>query len=395
MKKLIYLFVMGLLLAACGGRSNSGQRERTPGELEAIEDSLEFSAALADQARIKAMVQAAAETAPVPSVAGEDAADDPAIWYNAENPEQSRIIGTDKKGGLAIYNLLGEELHHYSLGRINNVDLRYGFDFQGQKVDVVAASDRTLNTVRLFTITADTMVEVGASLFELDKAVVDEPYGLCMYRSKSDNSFYVFVGGKEGGVQQLRLKANGDKIELEAVRALQVASQAEGMAADDESGSFYLAVEEGGIHKFAAEPDGGTQSEVLPMSHGKDNSALVADLEGLDVYYGRDGKGFLIVSSQGNFSYALYDRAEPHNYLGSIKIGHGVVDGAEETDGLSIFNGALGERFPQGLLVVQDGFNMEGDSALPQNFKLVDLRELSRALQVDMPLAPDYLEWMN
>src|SRR5690242_4294670 len=51
------------------------------------------------------------------------------------------------------------------------------------------------------------------------------------------------------------------------------------------------------------------------MSHGRDNTALVADVEGLDVYYGRDGKGFLIVSSQGNFSYALFDREAPHAYL--------------------------------------------------------------------------------
>src|SRR5690554_3815440 len=90
MKKFFYLFVMGTLMAACAGRSNSGKRERTPGELEAIEDSLEYAAALADQSRIRVSVQAAAETAPVPSVAGEDAADDPAIWYNAVQPEQSR-----------------------------------------------------------------------------------------------------------------------------------------------------------------------------------------------------------------------------------------------------------------------------------------------------------------
>ncbi|HHU58170.1 MAG TPA: phytase [Bacteroidales bacterium] len=395
MKKFFYLFVMGTLMAACAGRSNSGQGERTPGELEAIEDSLEYAAALADQARIRVSVQAAAETAPVPSVAGEDAADDPAIWYNAVQPEQSRIIGTDKKGGLAIYNLAGEELQYYALGRINNVDVRYGFELNGQKVDVVAASDRSLNTVRLFTITADTLVEVGTPLVKLDPSVVDEPYGLCMYRHKPDNSFYVFVGGKDGGVQQLRLKASGDSIELEKVRALRVATQAEGMVADDETGLFYLAVEEGGIHKFAAAPDGGTRSEVLPMSHGRDNTALVADLEGLDVYYGRDGKGFLIVSSQGNFSYALFDREAPHAYLGSFKIVSGTVDGVEETDGLSIFNGALGEQFPKGLLVVQDGFNRAGDSALPQNFKLVDLRVLDGALQEALPLAPDYLDWMK
>src|SRR4051812_16482465 len=39
-----------------------------------------------------------------------DAADDPAIWINPADPSQSTIIGTDKKGCLAVYDLAGKQL---------------------------------------------------------------------------------------------------------------------------------------------------------------------------------------------------------------------------------------------------------------------------------------------
>lgn len=379
----LLVFVLVVLLSSCGGRLSNKESERIPGMTEAIEDSLELAAAYKDQEQIKVAVQAITETTPVPSVAGEDAADDPAFWYNAAHPEESRIIGTDKKGGLAIYNLNGEELHYYQVGRLNNVDLRYGFELNGQLVDVVAASDRSKHSVRLYTITEDGLTEVGQPLVALDSAIVDEPYGLCMYHNKADNSYYVFVGGKEGGVQQLKLVANADSILLEPVRHLQVGSQAEGMTADDETDVFYLAEEAGGIHKFSAHADGDTSSVVLPLSHGKDNPALVADLEGIDLSYGPNGTGYLIVSSQGNFSYALFERQESHSYIGSFKIVDGVVDGVEETDGLCVFGGAVGERFPQGLLVVQDGFNKDGDVDKAQNFKLVNWGDVLERLLME------------
>lgn len=380
-KFLVLVFIV--ILSACGGRPSNKLQERIPGTTEAIEDSLELAAAFKDQEKIKVVVQATAETTPVPSVVGEDAADDPAFWYNAAYPEESRIIGTDKKGGLGIYNLDGEELHYYEIGSLNNVDLRYGFELNGQKVDVVAASDRTQHSVRLYTINADGLTEVGQPLVALDSAIVDEPYGLCMYHNITNNTYYVFVGGKEGGVQQLQLIAKGDKIVLEAVRHLQVASQAEGMTADDETGMFYLAEETGGIHKFSAKADGDTRGVVLPLSYGKDNPALVADLEGVDLAYGPEGTGYLIVSSQGNFTYSVFERQEPHSYLGSFKIIDGVVDGVEETDGLCIFGGAVGERFPDGLLVVQDGFNKDGDMNMVQNFKLVDWGDVLEQLLME------------
>ena len=51
-------------------------------------------------------VKPVVETTPVPHSG--DAADDPAIWVNEANPGASRIFGTDKQGGLAVYDLAGK-----------------------------------------------------------------------------------------------------------------------------------------------------------------------------------------------------------------------------------------------------------------------------------------------
>src|SRR5262249_18029341 len=60
------------------------------------------------------------ETEAVPSDG--DAADDPAIWVHPGDPTRSLILGTDKKGGLNVFDLEGRRLQIVSHGsRPNNV----------------------------------------------------------------------------------------------------------------------------------------------------------------------------------------------------------------------------------------------------------------------------------
>src|SRR5919197_1652312 len=65
------------------------------------------------------MVLATAETAPVPHAG--DAADDPAIWVHPTDPALSTIVGTDKIGGVAVYDLLGKQNQYVPGGQMNNV----------------------------------------------------------------------------------------------------------------------------------------------------------------------------------------------------------------------------------------------------------------------------------
>ena len=94
-------------------------------------------------------VTATAETDPVHTSG--DAADDAAIWVNPTNRSLSTIIGTDKTatGGLGVYDLAGKELHFYTDGLLNNVDVHYNFPLAAQKIDLAAATNRNARSHRL------------------------------------------------------------------------------------------------------------------------------------------------------------------------------------------------------------------------------------------------------
>ena len=109
-------------------------------------------------------------------------------------------------------------------------------------------------------------------------------------------------------------------------------------------------------------------------------SPLVPDIEGLSIYYGDNGTGYLIANSQGDSSYAVFSREGNNEYLGSFVVGdNNGIDQVNESDGLDVINVPLGEKFPNGLLVLQDGANdpqnaVEDDEELENNstnFKFV------------------------
>ena len=65
-----------------------------------------------------------------------------------------------------------------------------------------------------------------------------------------------------------------------------------------------------------------------------------------------DGSG-MSATRQGNHTYIVYDRAPPHAYRGTFRVGEaGAVDGVEDTDGLHVVSASVGPRYPMGLLVV-------------------------------------------
>jgi len=313
---------------------------------------------------VAATVSATVETAPVPN--GKDAADDPAIWINPADASKSIVIGTDKQGGLASYDLSGKQLQYLPDGKMNNVDIRTGFPLDGKKADVVTAGNRTDNTIAIYRLNPDsrTLENVAAR-----KITTIEAYGACMYRSAKTGKFYYFVNSKSGVVEQWELFDNGSsKIDAKKVRTFKVGNQTEGCVADDELGDLYIGEEAFGIWKYGAEPDAPESRSLVDKAGPGGN--LVADVEGLTIAYGKDGGGYLIASSQGNNSFALYRREGKNEYVKSFKIipGNG-IDSVEDTDGIDVTTVSLGPAFPKGLFVVQDGINDSGN----QNFKFVPL----------------------
>ena len=302
------------------------------------------------------------ETAPVPHHG--DAADDAAIWVHPADPSLSTIIGTDKQGGLAVYDLSGKQLQYVAAGAINNVDIREAFPLGGQAVTVVAATNKSDHSVAVYRVNPATRhLEIASPPIPLGSGL----YGLCMYRSRLTGTYYVFATYDSGAVEQWELRAPSQgRVEGRKVRTLSVGSQSEGCVADDELGHLYVGEENVGIWKYGAEPDAGeTRAQVDSTGAG---GHLTADVEGLAIHSDGGGTGYLIASSQGSNSFVVYRREAGNAYVGTFAIGAANgIDAVEDTDGIEVTGAGLGPAFPNGLFVAQDGRNDGGN----QNFKLV------------------------
>lgn len=325
-------------------------------------------------------VVATVETPPVASFG--DAADDPAIWANPADPAASLVVATDKKSGLYLYDMQGRELQHLADGKMNNVDLRAGFRLGGEEIVLVAASDRTTKAIALYRLDTEARRLVGIA-DGVQPTEQGDPYGLCLYQDPADGRVWVFINDSNGEKRQWEiLDAGNGRVGTRRVRDVAFSSQVEGCVADDETGVLYVAEEDVGFWRLSARPDGGT--EMAPVQRIEDNPALAADLEGVGLYDLGGGRGYLVVSSQGNDSYAVYRREGDQAYLGSFAVvadPAAGVDGIAETDGLEVTSRNLGPGFEHGALIAQDGRNM-----LPgerQNYKYVPWSAIAEALDLE------------
>lgn len=322
-------------------------------------------------------VTADVETAAVES--GSDAADDPAIWVNPKDPSKSTLLATNKGGGILVYDLAGQELYSYKVGKVNNIDVRYDFPLGGKKVDIAAATNRSSNSVEFFAINQETGELTNINGDKI-KSKMHEVYGFSLYHSLKTGKFYALILGKEGEFEQYEISDNGSgKVNGKLVREFQLGTIAEGLVADDEYGYMYLAEENVAIWKYDAEPDNG----ILPIARvdSADGSRLTPDIEGLTLYYGKDGTGYLIASNQGESRYAIYKREGSNDYISSFVIADGSqTDGTSVTDGIDVLSFGLGDKFPNGLFVAQDDENITDGKTMNQNFKLLGWDKIAGAI---------------
>lgn len=351
MQRLVPLLLSVVMVGACSTAQNGGSSESAK------------------------PVFASVETEPVPSA--NDAADDPAIWVHPSDPSRSLIIGTDKKNGLEVYDLAGERVQSLPDGRMNNVDIRHGFTLGDRQVALVAATNRTDQTLSLYAVDNDGRLSNVAD-GKLATGMAD-PYGLCMYRS-SEGSYFVFANdGDSGAYKQWQLEARGSKVGARLVREFVVGSQAEGCAADDGAGHLYIAEEDVGLWRYSASPNGGDiRKQIDSVATGH----LTDDAEGVAIFYGAGESGYLLVSSQGSNDYNVYRRGGENEFIGKFAIVTGPegIDGTTDTDGIDVTSASLGSAFPHGVFIAQDGNNTSPSAA--QNFKLVPWERIARALNL-------------
>lgn len=364
-------------------------------------------------------------------------ADDPAIWVNEADPADSLVITTAKEAGLYVYDLQGNELQHIdprpapgeddAPGRYNNVDLIENFKLDGERVDLAVASDRGMDNLGIFKIEDGQLVDVtdenaGTIFTDSQEEINGEhtAYGLTTWQSRS-GAYALVSRNSETEVALLKLVAENDKVSWQKIRTLELPAffelpngddwttcddpgqyaQVEGMAVDEATGTAYLGQELVGIWKVSAdlkgEPElvdtavefgvpGVYNPDTDECEYGPDpgygGDVLHTDIEGLTIYSTGHGTGYLLASSQGDNTYAVYNLRGSNSYVGSFAIASGPVDSTQHSDGADVVNVPL-PGYPGGLLVVQDGDNTpEGTEESSTNFKYLSWQAVAENLNL-------------
>ncbi len=318
----------------------------------------------------------------------DDAADDPAIWVNAEQPENSLVFGTDKKSGIHVYNLQGQEIGYTALGEINNIDLR-----SQAGVTKIIASNRTSETIDLWLI-SDSSLQQGSkkNQFSLDTKrslsanSAINIYGICA-GNDPEFGFIAFVTEDEGPrVEMWQYSDTG----LSLLTTFNNGGESEGCVYDDENRRLFISEEEtNGVLKAYSINQALDFSNFTTVDSRKGN--IVGDPEGVAIYKTSDTDGFIVLSSQGDSKFNLYDRQPPYQYVGSFSVKAGLgatgvpIDEITTTDGIEIINLDFNSHFPEGLMVVQDDINSvdKESKRKRQNFKFVSFQDIINALSLD------------
>ena len=312
-----------------------------------------------------------------------DAADDPAIWVNSHSASQSRIIGTDKKGALNSYDLAGKLVQSLPVGRVNNVDVGYKVSVAETKaqqsdtplIDIAVASNRSNNSLSVFEIDKrGHMTQLGHI-----STTLNDIYGMCLF--VSGGIAHVFANDTSGRFERYSVSISPDKaVDGHLTQSFSLPSQPEGCVVDTKTSTAYLGEEGAGIWALDI-----TSNSNQPQFIAEIEAPVEADVEGLALF-NVDAQTYLIASSQGNNSYAIYhvhtENPEVLELMGLVQITAdkaAQIDGVSETDGLDVTNANLGGRFTEGLWVVQDGRNVMPSET--QNFKLVAGASLKDAIR--------------
>lgn len=306
--------------------------------------------------------------------------DDPAIWLHPSDPAASLILGTDKgdtDGGVYVFSLDGRIERQRSvtpLQRMNNVDIAQRVVIGTDTLDIAVATERNRLMLRVFALPDMRPID-GGGIPVFDGDTTRAPMGVSLYRRPTDGTVFAIVGGKSGPTDgsylwQYRLVAgeNGT-VRGERVRAFGTFSgrkEIEAITVDDALGYVYFSDETVGVRKYFAEPDSGNRELALFATSG-----VVEDHEGLAIYETGPGTGYLLLSDQQGQRVQVFARegtdGDPHRHepLAVIPVR------ATETDGLEVTAAPLGDRFPQGVLVMMTN---------TARFHIYDWRDVQRAI---------------
>jgi 3-phytase len=297
-----------------------------------------------------------AETQSVPGDA-----DDCAIWVRPGDPGFAVIIGTDKKSspepGLHVWTLDGSEIQFVPVPRPNNVDVRRGVRLGGRTLDVAVCNTRATRELRVFRIDPQTGKLTDITTPQgIRTPELEDPYGVCLYLRPHDGALFVITSsekGDTGRLHQYRLEDDGTgHVRGHHVRTIgdgTIQNYVEGLVADDALGWVYGSDEDYAVRKYHADPD---SSSAQITSFATEN--VVGDREGLALYDCGGGRGWIVLSSQGDGTVKVYPRqgrnGNPHDHPLVATL---ATRGSRSTDGLDVTSFACA-GFPAGFLAKHD-----------------------------------------
>lgn len=336
-------------------------------------------------------------------------------------------------------------------GRFNNVDIVTGFKLGTQFVDLAVVSDRGHDKLRIYRINPNHGAEVlpltditdaaAPFVFNATQDQVNDQrtaYGLAVTRNRLGGAVVAVSQREQSRLATLELVATAQGqvsyrrkqfIDMPSSFTLPnlktwtpcqdedgVQPQFEGMVIDSRTNTLYAAQEQVGIWKISLDhPTRKTLVERVrtfgvpyervwdadeeefactylsgPKHARYAGKTLSADAEGLTLAY-EGGDAYLLASSQGDSTFAVYAIDDHFKLEGSFRIGDSLhadgtvlMDGAQHCDGMAVLNQYLGPDFPKGLLVTHDGENTPestdeaGETRENTNFKLVPLQRVMK-----------------
>lgn len=302
-------------------------------------------------------------------------------------------------------------------GIFNNVDLVQGVDVAGLPSDFAVVTDRGRDRLRIFAIDPagaaagdEVLTDItdpdAPRMFSRSEAAVEDQlngYGLALrindagavqaiasQRNKTYLRLFEFQAGAAGLVTYVRKDQTRFPVEFELPDGTiwnpctepGEDPKFEAMVVDRRTGVLYAAQEEVGIWRVrltedsfngrrliervigygvpAQWNDDEEQCEVVGEDPGYGGTYLAAQVEGLTIAY-ESPKATMVVSSQGDSTFSLFKLGPHGSKWGWFErfevVASEETDAVTDTDGASVVAAPLGPLFPEGLLVVQDGFN--------------------------------------
>lgn len=305
-------------------------------------------------------------------------AHDVALWTGRETvftgARTTGLMILSGTAGLDVVNHDGTRLQHIPVRHLGDVDVA-PLPTETSHFTVLGASSRAPGSAGAVLFRFENVVGGQFARWGTVRTDIAEPTGFCMRQWRG--RLIAVVTGAAGEVRVFSISEgpNGEPVVHETHRS-GLGSCISGCAIDAAAGDLYLSETAVGLWRYPLDP---TSTEAPLLVQAMEGRRLRAPVEGVAVL--DDSGRYLLVSSRGDSSIAVWNISFDPLWVGRFIVPSGRVDAVTGTTGLD----ALGTRFgglSHGVVALQDSADEGG-----QNFKLVDWGVVRIALGLGNPEA--------